>query len=131
MLGVIATGCAFPFLWFGGGLASSLFSSDPEVIRIGALFLKVEAVVLPIYVMLFSVNSLLQALKKAVWTMWIGIYRQGIGVALFNWLFGVVFDFGLTGVRDGIALAVITGLILSLAGVTRVAHARIGGLGLV
>jgi putative MATE family efflux protein len=127
-LGVFATACAFPFLWFGGGFATSLFSSDPEVIRIGALFLKVEAIVLPLYVVLFSVNSLLQALKRAVWTMWIGIYRQGIGVALFIWLFTQVFDWGLNGVRIGIAVAVGTGLIMSILVVRRVARDKIGGL---
>ncbi|MGC3939725.1 MATE family efflux transporter [Roseobacter sp. EG26] len=127
-LGVIATCCAFPFLWFFGGFATSLFSSDPEVIRIGALFLKIEAIVLPLYVVLFSVNSLLQALKKAVWTMWIGIYRQGIGIAFFIWLLTAVFDFGLSGVRIGIALAVVTGLMLSLAVAATVARQRIGGL---
>ena len=127
-LGVIATACAFPFLWFGGAFATSLFSSDPEVIRIGGLFLKVEAVVLPLYVVLFSINSLLQALKKAAWTMWIGIYRQGIGIALFIWLFTQVFDWGLTGVRIGIAVAVATGLIMSVLVVRRVAQAKIGGL---
>ena len=128
--GVFATGCAFPFLWFFGGAATSLFSSDPEVIRIGALFLKVEAVILPIYVVLFSVNALLQAMKKAVWTMWIGVYRQGVGIVMFIWLFTSVFDFGLTGVRIGIALAVITGLMMSLVVVRKVAKQKIGGLAL-
>jgi putative MATE family efflux protein len=121
-LGVIATTCAFPFLWFGGTYAIALFSSDPEVIRIGALFLKVEAIILPLYVVLFSVNSLLQALKKAMWSMWIGIYRQGIGIAFFIWLFTQVFDWGLMGVRSGIAVAVATGLIFSLAVVLRISR---------
>ena len=129
LLGVIGTTLAFPFLWFGGGLAASVFSDDPEVIRISALFLKVEAVILPIYVVLFSINSLLQALKKAAWTMWIGIYRQWIGIALFIWLFAYVIDGGLTGVRLGIAFGVGTGLLLSLWVGIRVARARIGGLG--
>ena len=127
-LGVIGTAAAFPFLWFGGGFATSLFSNDPEVIEIGALFLKVEAVVLPIYVILFSVNSLLQALKKAVWTMWIGIYRQVIAIAAFIWLFTDVLDWGLAGVRIAIAVAVATGLIMSLGVAKRVARDKIGGL---
>lgn len=125
---MIATIFAFPFLWFGGGLATSVFSSDPEVIRVSALFLKVEAIVLPLYVVLFSVNSLLQALKKAVWSMWIGVYRQGIGIALFIFVFTRIFDWGLTGVRAGIALAVATGLIMSLIVIQRIARQRIGGL---
>ncbi len=129
ILGVIGTTLAFPFLWFGGGFAARVFSSDPEVIRISALFLKVEAAILPIYVVLFSINSLLQALKKAAWTMWIGIYRQWIGIALFIWLFAYVMDGGLTGVRLGIAAGVGTGLLLSLWVGMYVARDRIGGLG--
>lgn len=127
-LGVMVTGCAFPFLWFGGGYATSVFSSDLEVIEIGALFLRVEAVVLPIYVVLFSVNSLLQALKKALWTMLIGIYRQIFAVGLFIWFLAFFLDLGLAGVRIGIALAVGTGLLVSLIVAARVAKARIGGL---
>lgn len=130
ILGVIGTTLAFPLLWFGGGWAARIFSDDPEVIRISALFLKVEAAILPIYVVLFSINSLLQALKKASWTMWIGIYRQWIGIALFIWLFAYVLDGGLTGVRLGIAAGVGTGLLLSLWIGMRVARQRIGGLGL-
>jgi putative MATE family efflux protein len=128
ILGVVGTTLAFPFLWFGGGWAARVFSSDPEVIRVSALFLKVEAAILPVYVVLFSVNSLLQALKKAAWTMWIGIYRQWIGIALFIWLFAYVIDGGLTGIRLGIAAGVGTGLLLSLWIAMRVAKARIGGL---
>jgi putative MATE family efflux protein len=129
MIGVVMTVAAFPFLWFGGAYATRIFSDDPEVIRISALFLKVEAVILPIYVVIFSVNALLQALKKAAWTMWIGIYRQWIGIALFIWLFAFVMDGGLAGVRIGIAFGVVTGLMLSLLIAVRVAKERIGGLG--
>jgi putative MATE family efflux protein len=129
LMGIVLTTVAFPFLWFGGGFAASVFSDDAEVIRISALFLKVEAVILPIYVILFSVNSLLQALRQAAWTMWIGIYRQWIGIGFFIWLFAYVIDGGLTGVRLGIAAGVGTGLLLSLWIVFRVAQDRIGGLG--
>lgn len=129
LIGVVMTMAAFPFLWFGGAYGTRVFSDDPEVIRISALFLKVEAVILPIYVVIFSVNALLQALKKATWTMWIGIYRQWIGIALFIWLFAVVMDGGLTGVRIGIAFGVVTGLMLSLVIAIHVAKDRIGGLG--
>ena len=128
ILGVVGTTLAFPFLWFGGGWAARVFSSDPEVIRVSALFLKVEAAILPVYVVLFSINSLLQALKQAAWTMWIGIYRQWIGIALFIWLFAYVIDGGLTGIRLGIAAGVGTGLVLSVWIAVRVAKLRIGGL---
>ncbi len=83
---------------------------------------------LPLYVVLFSVNSLLQALQAAIWTMWIGIYRQGIGIALFIWLFTSVLGWGLAGVRLGIAVAVVTGLLMSLAIARHIAGRKVGGL---
>ncbi len=128
MLGGTTAAVAFPFLWFGGGWATSLFSDDPAVIADGALFLKVEAVILPLYVMLFAINSFLQAVKYAVWTMWIGFYRQVIAIAFFIWLLTSVFDFGIAGVRFAIALGVASGLVLSALVARHVARKTIGSL---
>ena len=115
-------------LWVASGPAMRVFTDDEEVIRIGKSYLNVDGFILPVYVMLFAINSILQAFKKPVMTLWIGIYRQGIGVALFAFLFVRVFDWGIWGVWLGIATAVTTGLILSLVIVERVAKQTIGGL---
>lgn len=115
-------------LWFAAGPALSVFTDDERVIEIGKSYLHVDGFILPVYVMLFAINSLLQAFKKPVYTLWIGIYRQGIGVALFGWLFVRIFDLGYFGVWIGIATAVTTGLILSLILTEMVARRLIGGL---
>ena len=39
--------------------------ADPDVIRIGVSYLRVDGFILPIYMMLFAINSFLQALKAA------------------------------------------------------------------
>jgi Na+-driven multidrug efflux pump len=78
--------------------------------------------------MLFSINSLLQALKKPIWTLWISIYRQGFGVAFFIWVFIGVLDFSVWGVWLGIATAVTSGWVLSLIVANKVAKEQIGGL---
>jgi len=105
-----------------------VFTDDGEVIRIGASYLAVDGFVLPIYVMLFAINSVLQAFKKPIWTLWIGIYRQGFGVAFFSYIFVSVFGLGVWGVWFGIAVSVLTGFILSLIVTERVAGPLIGGL---
>lgn len=115
-------------LWFAGKLAMGVFTDDGEVIRIGASYLAVDGFVLPIYVMLFAINSVLQAFKKPIWTLWIGIYRQGFGVAFFSYIFVSVFGLGVWGVWFGIAVSVLTGFILSLIVTERVAGPLIGGL---
>ena len=128
MTGFAMAVVATPVLLFAGGWAISLFSDDPEVIRIGSSYLRVDAFLFPIYMMLFSINSLLQALKKPIWTLWISIYRQGVGVAFFIWVFISVLDFSVWGVWLGIATAVTSGWVLSLIVASKIAKDQIGGL---
>ncbi|WP_226781034.1 MATE family efflux transporter [Oceaniglobus trochenteri] len=126
--GVILMLGAACVLWFAAGPALAVFTDDARVIEIGKSYLHVDGFILPVYVMLFAINSMLQAFKKPIYTLWIGIYRQGIGVALFAWLYVVVFDFGYFGVWIGIATAVTSGFILSLVLVEMLARRLIGGL---
>ncbi|MEM9049254.1 MAG: MATE family efflux transporter [Pseudomonadota bacterium] len=114
-------------LWLAGRLAMSIFTDDPRVVEIGASYLIVDGFMLPIYVVLFAINSLLQAFQKPVWTLWIGIYRQGFGVAFFVWLYVTILDAGLWGVWVGIATSVVTGFAVSLLVLEHVARPRIGG----
>lgn len=128
MTGFAMTVVATPLLLFGGAFAMSLFTDDPDVIRVGSSYLGVDAFLFPVYMMLFSINSLLQALKKPVWTLWISIYRQGFGVAFFIWVFIGLLDFTVWGVWLGIAAAVTSGWVLSVLVARRVARETIGGL---
>lgn len=105
---------ATPCLWFFGGWAMSLFTDDPDVIAVGQSYLRVDGFLFPIYMMLFSINSLLQALKKPIFVLWISIYRQGFGVAFFIWVFVGLLSFDVWGVWFGIAAAVTTGWIAAL-----------------
>mgnify|MGYP000017416681 FL=1 len=115
-------------LWVAAPYLMAIFSDDPEVIRIGAQYLRVDGFILPIYLVLFAMNSLLQALQKPIWTLWIGIFRQAFGVLLFVWLFVSVFDMGTLGVWLGISAAVTLGLVMSILVSARVARDKIGGL---
>jgi putative MATE family efflux protein len=126
-LGFAMTVVAAPALWFGGGFAMSIFTDDPKVIEIGISYLRVDGFLFPIYMMLFSINSLLQALKKPIWTLWISVYRQGFGVAFFIWLFIGPMAFGVWGVWFGIATAVTTGWVIALLVARTIAKKNIGG----
>ncbi|MBO9451740.1 MATE family efflux transporter [Tropicibacter sp. R16_0] len=127
-LGLVMTIGAAPILWFGGGLAMSLFTDDAEVIAVGHSYLRVDSFLFTIYMMLFSINSFLQAMKRPIWTLWISVYRQGFGVAFFIWLLIGLFDMNVWGVWLGIAIAVSTGWLIALAIAAHVARQEIGGL---
>jgi Na+-driven multidrug efflux pump len=127
-LGFVMTIGAAPILWFGGRYAMQIFTNDPDVIAVGVSYLRVDSFLFPIYMMLFSINSFLQALKKPIWTTWISLYRQGFGVAFFIWIFIAVLNFDVWGVWFGIATAVSTGWIIAMWVTNRVANSQIGGL---
>jgi putative MATE family efflux protein len=126
--GFLMAAFAVPALLLGANFAMSLFTNDPDVISAGSSYLHVDAFLFPIYMMLFSINSLLQAFKKAIWTFYISIYRQGFGVAFFIWVFISILDFDVQGVWLGIATAVSTGWVLSLIIAYKVAKKEMGGL---
>ncbi|MCY3877994.1 MAG: MATE family efflux transporter [Rhodobacteraceae bacterium] len=115
-------------LWFAARPAMQLFTDNPDVVRIGVNYLNVDGFMLPMYILLFAINSLLQALKRPIYSLWIGLYRQGIGIAVFCALFVYVFGMGSWGVWFGIAASVASGLVLALVIAKRLASREIGGL---
>ncbi|MEM6694544.1 MAG: MATE family efflux transporter [Pseudomonadota bacterium] len=127
-LGFVMTIGAAPILWFGGGAAMGLFTDDAQVISVGHSYLRIDSFLFLLYMMLFSINSLLQALKRPVWTLWISIYRQGFGVAFFIWLLVGVAGMDVWGVWLGIGIAVSSGWMIALIVAARVSEAEIGGL---
>ena len=119
---------ACPILYFASPLLMRSFTDDPEVIAIGVSYLRIDGFILPIYMMLFAINSFLQALKRPIWTFWIGVYRQAFGVAFFIYVYVMLFGSGVIGVWFGIATAVVSGWLISLVVAEAVARPTIGGL---
>ncbi len=127
-LGFVMTISAAPILWFAGGAAMSLFTDDQPVIDVGISYLRVDSFLFILYMMLFSINSFLQALKRPIWVFWISVYRQGFGVAFFVWLLIGVVGMDVWGVWLGIGVAVSSGWIIALVITRRLAAQEIGGL---
>lgn len=117
-----------PILWLSADIAMGFFTSDPEVRSVGVGYLRFDALLLPVYALLFIINSLLQALKRPIFVLWISIYRQGFGVAFFVWLFLTLRGFDLWSVWFGIGTSVVSGLILSVTIAVLVARKEMGGL---
>ena len=55
--GFIFMAVACPVLFFAAPLLMRLFTSDADVIQIGVSYLRVDGFILPIYMMLFAINS--------------------------------------------------------------------------
>ena len=127
-IALIFMSVACPILWFGAAFAVGLFTQDPDVLRVGIGYLHFDAVLLPVYALLFIINAFLQALKRPIYVLWISIYRQGFGVAFFVWLYLTLFGWDIWHVWYGIGTSVVSGLLLSVLIAHNVAGREIGGL---
>ncbi|MEH6630971.1 MAG: MATE family efflux transporter [Halopseudomonas aestusnigri] len=116
-------------LLLGGRFLLGLFTADPSVIDIGYDYLLIAAPMLPAYLTLFAMMSFLQGIKRPIWTVWIGIYRQIFASAGFAALFVYILDWGPWGVWVAVFTAVWTGLVLSSVILYAVARTRIGHIG--
>lgn len=116
------------FLWIAGRPLMTLFADDTEVVRIGAEFLKVYGLLLPIYLLTFSTFSLLQAFKRPAITLCVVIYREIFGIAIFTAVFVISLGLGTLGIWLGVAASVVTACLLALLITMKVARKTIGGL---
>ena len=72
-------------IYFSSSLVISVFTTDPEVIKSGALYLKVAALIGPIYPVFFITSALFQALKLAIYSLYMTIIRLTLIPFLSLW----------------------------------------------
>ena len=121
-------GICYPIIWVFGESVISLFTKNEDVINIGVIYLRIDGLILPVYALIFSINSFLQAVKRPYGVFFVGLFRQGFGIAFFIWVFISVYNFGILGVWLGASISVIIGGVLSLIIAYRVGRMEIGGL---
>jgi Na+-driven multidrug efflux pump len=85
-------------------LIMSLFTKDAIVISAGAQYLKIAVFVSIAYVLLYMIVSALQGLKKPMFSLYIGLYRQILAPAVVFGLALYVFKTGLAGIWWGILI---------------------------
>jgi len=89
-------------IFFGADPLMRLFTKDPEVVAIGAHYLRIAAFIEYAYVILFVNTSTLQGLKKPAFALWIGLFRQLVGPIGLFWMATRVWDLGLNGIWWGV-----------------------------
>ena len=72
-------------IYFSSTFVISLFTDDIRVIQAGAMYLKVAALIGPIYPVFFITSALFQALKKALYSLYMTILRLTLLPFLSLW----------------------------------------------
>ena len=83
----------------------SLFTNDANIIEIGVSYLRIEALILPAYVLSFVSGAVLQGMKQAVIPMYFNIARQILLPALFIAIALLLLESDIYGVWWSIAIA--------------------------
>lgn len=110
---------AVPLL-FISPLLLRFFSSDPNVISIGAQYLRIDALALYGYVIIFVCTSTLQGLKHPFFAVWLGIARQAAVPILLFWVFTRHLSLGISSIWWSILGIVWTSAAIALLYATHV-----------
>jgi len=91
-------------LYAASGPLMAFFTTDPAVILTGRSYLRVAALTLGSYVVLYQTVFMLQGLKQPLFGLWIGLYRQIIAPAVVFPFLTFSAGLGIQGIWWGIAL---------------------------
>jgi putative MATE family efflux protein len=89
-------------LFFFANQLMSIFTSDLEVINYGGDYLRIAAFMTWGYVILFQTVSMLQGLKKPMFALWIGLFRQIVAPIIVFWALIEIMGFGIFGIWYGL-----------------------------
>jgi putative MATE family efflux protein len=99
--GVLMAGGAVALL-IGARVFIAFFSEDRSVLDIGATYLRIDALALYAYVILYVNVAAQQGMKKPLFGLFLGLYRQMVAPFIVFWLLTRVLDVGLLGIWLGI-----------------------------
>jgi len=100
--GAVLMGIGTVLVLVGADYLMTFFTEDPSVIRMGATYLRIDALVFYAYVVLFAHVAALQGMKRPMVAVWIGLYRQIVAPFVLFWALIRVCDSGLQGIWWGI-----------------------------
>ena len=95
VIGMIGVLIAAPYLM-------TIFSDSAHVVEIGTVYLRIDALVFYAYLILFIYIAAMQGVKKPMFAIWIGLYRQIVAPFILFYFLVKIFNFGLIGIWWGI-----------------------------
>ena len=104
----------------------AFFSDDPEVVAIGATYLKIDALVFYAYAVLGVHVSALQGSKKPMFAVWMGVYRQIIAPLVIYHMLSQTLGYGLLGVWWGVLLVTWSAALIAMFYGRRLLRRRLG-----
>ena len=119
LYGVLVTTVSTIIVFFAPRAIMQVFTGDQVVVDIGTVYLRISAFVYWAYIILFVSVAALQGLKKPMYAIWIGLYRQIVAPAVAFYILAYLLGLGLVGIWWGIFLVTWSATIFTLYYVRR------------
>lgn len=94
---IAATGIVF----LSAGYLMVFFTDDVSVIEIGTTYMRIDCLVFNAYVILFTNVAALQGVKRPMFAVWIGFFRQLVAPIVVFYVLINILDVGLLGIWWG------------------------------
>ena len=104
LYGILITTLSMVIVFFFPHLIMRVFTADKSVLEIGTFYLRISAFIYWAYIILFVSVAALQGLKRPLYAIWIGLYRQILAPAVVFYALASLLSMGLRGIWWGIFL---------------------------
>ena len=102
------------FIFFGSTFLMKIFTKDVNVIEIGSNYLKIAALFIPSFTTLQISISLMQGLKKPIYTTIITFFKEVFAAYILFWFLCFYLNYSLNGLWFGILIVNYISLIIFL-----------------
>jgi putative MATE family efflux protein len=113
LLGLAMALVSMPIMYFMSPLMMGLFTDNESIKSTGVTYLRIDTLAFYAYVVLFQSVAILQAMRKPMFPMYLGIARQLVIPTIINYVLIVVWDFPMVSMFYTIVIVVMLSAVLA------------------
>jgi putative MATE family efflux protein len=104
---------SIPIMYFLSPLMMSFFTDTDAIKNTGVTYLRIDALAFYAYVVLFQSVAVLQAMRKPMFPMYLGIARQLVIPAIINYVLIVLWDYPMVSMFYTIVIVVVISSVIA------------------
>jgi Na+-driven multidrug efflux pump len=113
LIGLVMALVSVPVMYFLSPLMMGFFTDADAIKSTGITYLRIDALAFYAYVVLFQSVAVLQAMRKPMFPMYLGIARQLVIPAIINYVLIVLWDYPMVSMFYTIVIVVIVSSVVS------------------
>jgi Na+-driven multidrug efflux pump len=113
LIGLAMALVSIPVMYFLSPLMMGFFTNTDAIKNTGVTYLRIDALAFYAYVVLFQSVAVLQAMRKPMFPMYLGIARQLVIPAIINYVLIVLWDYPMVSMFYTIVIVVMVSAVIT------------------